>query len=147
MGSLAGTQGLRGTTTPVESSPPLASSVKSNALGKHGGTADASPTRHVQRQPAPKTQSQAPARKPAPTTPVKPPKVAPAPPTHVSPPSLPTYGTNQPGSPTTSDTSGGTGDTSGSNSGTTSGTTTGSSGHHDSGGSVDGSDAYYPGGD
>src|SRR3954452_7051112 len=48
MGSLAGTQGLRGTTTPVSSSPPPASPVKPKSLVKQGAGNDSAPTREVQ---------------------------------------------------------------------------------------------------
>src|SRR3954470_11033033 len=70
MGSLAGTHGLRGTTTPVEGSPPPASPVKPKSLVKQAAGNDSAPTREVQHQPASKAPSPAPTRRPAPTAPV-----------------------------------------------------------------------------
>jgi uncharacterized membrane protein YgcG len=148
MGSLAGNEGLRGTTTPSLISPPAATQHKQDTVTDEQGTAtrkgeagDSPSTHQVQKQPASKAPPPAPVHRPAPKT--RPPHVAPP---RVNTPSLPTSDPSQPGAPTSSGTSSGSGGTSGSGSGpgTTSGS--GSSDHGGSGGTVDGYDAYSGGG-
>jgi uncharacterized membrane protein YgcG len=144
MGSLAGNEGLRGTTTPSLSSPPAATPHKQDTVTQgtatRKGDLSDSPTRQVQKQPASKAPAPAPIHRPAPKA--RPPHVAPPP--RVTAPSLPTSDPSQPGAPTSSGTSGGSGGTSGSGTGTTSGS--GSSDHGGSGGTVNGYDAYSGGG-
>jgi hypothetical protein len=141
MGSLAGTQGLRGTTTPEASAPAPATS--SERTAQHGATvkpSDASnppPPVHAQRNPAPKVPARAPTHHRSPA----PPHVTPTPHTHVNPPSTPVYDPTQPGAPTSSGTTSGSGTTT---SGT--GSTTGSGSSGGSGGTSDGYNAYSGGG-
>jgi hypothetical protein len=158
IGSFAGTEGLRGTTTPSVSAP-SPDAGKLDSPKEKSASSDSTVSHHVQKHPSP----QAPARPPvhqAPATPA--PHVKPAPNTHVNTPTLPTYDPSQPGAPTSSGTTSTTSGTSGSGTGTTSGTSgsgtsgtgTSGSGTSDSGsgsnggpgGSVDGFDAYPGGG-
>jgi uncharacterized membrane protein YgcG len=146
MGSLAGTQGLRGTTTPVvSSSAPSISPDKPDKEGtafEKGDGSDASPTHRAQGTPEPTAPAEQPARHPAPT---RPPHSAPAPHTHVTPPSVPTYDPTGPGAPTGSGSTGETSGTSGSDSGSDSGSGSSNSGSGSpdyNSGSVGSSDGY-----
>src|SRR3954465_15324194 len=89
MGSLAGSEGLRGTTTPAVSPSPTTRD-NEHSWTKKGTGSGGTPERQVKRHPV----SQAPSPDPAPVhdparPPQRAPKVAPAPRTQVSPPSLP----------------------------------------------------------
>jgi uncharacterized membrane protein YgcG len=138
MGSLTGTEGLRGTTTPSMSASPSPSPVKYGSGERKGDWSDSNRSPHVPKHPS----SQAPTRPPAHHAPATPPPHAkPTPKTHVNTPAPPTYDPTEPGAPTSSGTTGTTGGTSGSGSGSTSGSGSGSG----PGGSADGNDAY-PGG-
>jgi hypothetical protein len=140
MGSLAGSEGLRGTTTPAVSSPPATRDTE-HPWTKKGTDSGGMPERHVQRHPS----SRAPSRAPTPVhhpAPTHAPKVAPAPRAQVSPPTLPAPSPNTPGAPSASNTTSGTPDTSGSASDTSSSTSDSQHG----GGTADGYDAYPAGG-
>jgi hypothetical protein len=164
IGSFAGNEGLRGTTTPAVSAPSPDAGKLDAPKEKHTSS-DPTASHHLQKHPS---QPQAPARPPAHQAPATPaPHVKPAPNTNVNTPTLPTYDPSQPGAPTSSGTTSTTG-TSGSGTGTTTSGTSGSgttgsgtsttgtsgsgtygsgSGSRDgSGGSVDGFDAYPGGG-
>jgi hypothetical protein len=155
IGSFAGTEGLRGTTTPSVSAPsPDSGPLDSTKAKEKSLSSDSTASHHAQKHPAP----QAPARPPAHQAPATPPHhVKPAPNTNVTTPTLPAYDPSQPGAPNSSGTTDTTGGTSGSGTGTTSGTSgsgssgtdtsgSGSSSYGGSGGSVDGFDAYPGGG-
>jgi uncharacterized membrane protein YgcG len=144
MGSLAGTQGLRGNASPPLSASPAARDSKDWTAAKKGDSSDWPPTHRVQ------TQKHPAAKAPATPAPVHHPAPAPprAPkPTHVRPPSLPTSDPTGPGAPIPS-----TGGTSGSSSSGTdtgsgsSGSGSGSSGYGGPGGSSDGYNASSGGG-
>jgi hypothetical protein len=139
MGSLPGSQGLRGTTTPLVSSPAPATRHKQDIATRKGDGSDSPAALHVQRHPAPSAPSDTPVHRPAPAPP--PQRVKPAP--HVTAPTLPAYDPSQPGAPTASGTTSGT---SGSSTSGTSGTSGSGSTSGGSGGTVDGYDAYPGGG-
>jgi len=123
MGSLTGTHGLRGTTTPSVTESPTANTHQGTAPVESLDSSRTPATRRPQGDPATKPAHRAPAHRPAPA----PPKVSPAPHSHLNTPSLPTYDPSGPGAPTTS-TSGstsGTGGSSGSGTVTPSGTGSG----------------------
>jgi hypothetical protein len=141
MGSLAGTEGLRGSTTPSLSSPPPATQHKQGRVSEKGDGRDSTAGHQAQKHPVAKAPTPAPAHRPAPTT--RPPHTTPTP--QVTAPSLPTTDPSQPGAPTSSGTTSGSGGTSGSGTGTTSGSGSGSTNHGGSGG-TDGGDAYPGGG-
>ncbi len=104
MGSLTGTEGLRGTTTPSVTYSPSSESAKPKAGTGKDDFSDTSGSHHVRKHPS----EQAPARPPAHRTPATPPHVKPAPKTHVNTPVLPTYDPSAPGAPTGSGTTDGT---------------------------------------
>jgi hypothetical protein len=140
MGSLTGTEGLRGTTTPSVSASPSPSPVKYGTGHGKGDWSDSTGSRHVQKHPSP--QARPPAHR-APATP--PPHVKPTPKTHVNTLALPTYDPTEPGAPISSGTTGTTSGTSGSGSGSSSGSS-GSGAPGGPGGSASGHDAYPGGG-
>jgi hypothetical protein len=128
MGTLAGTQGLRGTTvaatSPAPPEAPAPTAVSSEGKGDvtlvAGKGRQVRPSTHdAQSSPTPEQGSRPPIRReptrPAPKQPA--PKVTPNPPTRTT---TPTYDPSGPGAPTTAGSTGGT-DTSGSNSGSSSG--------------------------
>jgi hypothetical protein len=142
MGSLAGTRGLNGTTTPEVIAPAPTRPDRGPAVKSADQRDDASnPAPQVQKHPV----SQAPPSSPvqhAPTpptrTPTKPTHPAPAP--HVNSPAVPPYDPSQPGAPNTS---GGTTGTDGSSSGSTSGSGTTTTTTSGSGSSGHGGNAEY----
>jgi outer membrane biosynthesis protein TonB len=139
MGSLAGTEGLRGTTSPVVNAPPPATSHKDNMRTKTSRTSD-SPDHQVQRHPAPKVATPAPSHQPV----SKPPhQTAPAPTPHLNSPIVAPYDPSQPGAPSSSSTTP-TGGSSGSGTTTTS-SGSDSSSHGSSGYPSDGVDPYSGG--
>jgi hypothetical protein len=139
LGSLVGSQGLRGTTTPSVSSPAPVTPERQHVNTSKGDVSGPPAAHHVQKDPAPSGASGTPVHRPAPAPP--PQRVKPAP--HVNVPTTPAYDPSQPGAPTTSGSTSGTG---GSSSSGTSGTTGSSSGSGNKGGTVDGYDAYPGGG-
>jgi hypothetical protein len=141
MGSLTGTEGLRGITTPSMSASPSPNPVKYGTGEKKGDWSDSTGSPRGRKHPSP----QAPARSPAHQAPATPPThVKPTPKTHVTTPAPPAYDPTEPGAPTSSGTTDTTSGTSGSGSGSTSGSS-GSGSGSGPGGSADGHDTY-PGG-
>jgi hypothetical protein len=144
MGSLAGTEGLRGTTTPSVSDSPSSEPVKPETGTGKDDWSDTRSSHHLQKRPSPQAPSSPPAHQ-TPATP--PPHVKPTPKTHVNTPTLPTYDPTVPGAPTSSGTTGTTSGTTGSGTGTSSGSSgSGSGSNSGPGGSADGHDAYPGGG-
>ncbi|MDX6605851.1 MAG: hypothetical protein QOD14_391 [Solirubrobacterales bacterium] len=137
MGSLAGTEGLRGSTVAATTAASPAQPLKRDATAAKRNAADPAATHHARQHPAGRAPAHSPTR-----TPAHPPRPAPSThigrtPTHTNstPPTAPTYDPNQPGAPTSS---GGTTGTTG-----TGGTTTTGSGVS---GSPEGQDVQPGGG-
>jgi hypothetical protein len=120
MGSLAGTEGLRGTTTPSLSDAQSSQSLRPEARTGKDDWSDTTSSRHLRKDPPlQKSPSEPPARPPAHRAPApQRPHVKPTPNTHVKTPTLPTYDPTAPGAPISPGTS----------TTTTSGTAGGSSG-------------------
>ena len=144
MGSLAGTQGLRGTASPAQTTIPQAKTDRATepVTTSKRGPGESAATQPARARPAPKANTPAPVHKPAPTPPHK---VSPMPPPNLTSPSVPPYDPSQPGAPTPNTV--GSGASSGSGTGTTtSGSGSGSHGHGDGSGSPDSLNAYSGGG-
>jgi hypothetical protein len=142
MGSLAGSQGLRGTTTPSVSSPAPATPHKWDLAARKTDASDSPAAHQVQKHPAPRAPSDTQVNRPAPAPP--PLRVKPAP--HVTAPTTPAYDPSQPGAPTTSGTTSGTSGSSSTGTSGTSGSGSTSGNHGGFGGTADGYDAYPGGG-
>jgi hypothetical protein len=140
LGSLAGAQGLRGTTTPSVHTTPAAKPGQDVQPLKRAN-ADSPASGPAQRHPASNAAPTSPVHRPAPSPPAK---VSPAPRPQAVSPSVPSYDPSQPGAPTSSGTVSPSDGSSGSSTGST---TDATSSHHGSGSpSPTDADAYTGGG-
>jgi hypothetical protein len=139
MGSLAGTQGLRGTTSPSLNAAPPAIPDKGGTANGKSHASDSLPVQNGHKHQVQKAPPRDPVHHPSQSPPRQ---IAPAPRPHLNSPIPPPFDPSQPGAPTGSTTTGGSTGTSGtsgsSGSGTSSSPGSGSSSLGNSAGSSDG---------